>query len=150
MLSRALLLAGAAATLLAAFLPWVTVKGLTISLDLGLVGADVGAANRTVLGTDTALWPALVGAGAVVVLLALLGIARGLLLVLGVLVTAAGGLLLVYMANVIDFETRGDSAMERVLAGTVLSSSVGPGTPLLLAGGLAIIAGAILRRGRDH
>jgi hypothetical protein len=147
MLSRALLLAGAAATVLAAFLPWVTVKGLTISLDLGLVGADVGAANRTVLGTDTALWPALVGAGAVVAVLALLGIARALLLVLGVLVTAAGGLLLIYMANVIDVETRGDSAMERVLAGTVLSSSVGPGTPLLLAGGLAIIAGAALRRG---
>jgi hypothetical protein len=146
MLSRALLLAGAVATLLAAFLPWVTVKGLAVSLDLGLVGAEVGAGNRTVAGTDTALWPVLVVVAAVVAVLALLGIAKRAALVLGLLVTAAGGLLLVYMANVLDFETRGNDALTRALAQTLLSSSVGPGTPLLLAGGVAIVAGSLLRR----
>jgi len=145
MFSRALLLAGAVATLLAAVLPWVTVKGLSVSLDLGLVGADVGAGNRTVAGTDTALWPVLVGVALVVAVLALLGIARRVVLVLGLLVTVAGAGLLIYMANVIDVETRGDD-LQRVLADAVLSSSVGPGTPLLLAGGVAIVAGALLRR----
>jgi hypothetical protein len=144
------MLAGAAATILAAFLPWVTLKGLTVTLDLGLVGAEAGAGNRTVSGTDTSLWPALVALGVVVAALALFGIARGLVLALGLLVTVAGGLLLVYMANVIEIETRGggelERALKRALADALLSSSVGPGTPLLLAGGLAIVAGALLRR----
>ena len=91
------------------------------------------------------MWPVLVLAGAAAAALALLGVARRVLLVLGLLVTAAGALLLVYMANVIDFETRGDSALERAAADAVLSSSVGPGTPLLLAGGVAIVAGALVR-----
>jgi hypothetical protein len=144
------MLAGAAATILAAFLPWVTLKGLTVTLDLGLVGAETGAGNRTVSGTDTSLWPALVALGVIVAALALLGIARGLVLALGLLVTVAGGLLLVYMANVIEIETRGggelERALKRALTDALLSSSVGPGTPLLLAGGLAIVAGALLHR----
>jgi hypothetical protein len=147
MLSRAFILAGATATLLAAFLPWVTVKGLSVSLDLGLVGADVGAANRTVAGTDTSLWPVLVGIAGVVAVLGLLGVARRAVLVLGLLVTAGGALLLVYMANVLDIATRGKGGeLKRLLADALLSSSVGPGTPLLLAGGLAIVTGALLRR----
>jgi hypothetical protein len=141
------MLAGAAATILAAFLPWVTLKGLTVTLDLGLVGADAGVANRTVSGTDTSLWPALVAIGVVVAALALLGIARRLVLALGLLVTVAGGLLLFYMANVIDIATRGGGELEqelkRALADALLTSSVGPGTPLLLAGGVAIVAGAL-------
>jgi hypothetical protein len=144
------MLAGAAATVLAAFLPWVTLKGLTVTLDLGLVGAEAGAGNRTVSGTDTSLWPALVALGVVVAALALLGISRGLVLALGLLVAVAGGLLLVYVANVIEIETRGggelERALKRALADALLSSSVGPGTPLLLAGGLAIVAGALLQR----
>jgi hypothetical protein len=144
------MLAGAAATILAAFLPWVTLKGLTVTLDLGLVGAEVAPGSRTVSGTDTSLWPALVAVGVVVAALALLGIARGLVLALGLLVTVAGGLLLVYVANVIEIETRGGGELERslkrALADALLTSSVGPGTPLLLAGGVAIVAGALLRR----
>jgi hypothetical protein len=147
MLSRILLLGGACATLLAAVLPWVTVHGPSLDLDLGLVGARASTGDRTVAGLDTSLWPVLVGIAAVVALLALLGIARRVLLVLGLLVTAAGGLLLVYMANVIDFETRGDSGLERAAADALLSSTVGPGTPLLLAGGVAIVAGSLLLRG---
>ena len=146
MLSRVLLLAGAAATMIAAILPWVTVHGPTVALDLGLVGAEVRTGERTVAGTDTDLWPVLVVAGAAAMSLALLGVAWRVLLVLGLLVTAAGGVLLVYMANVIDFETRGNSPLERAAADAVLSSSVGPGTPLLLAGGVAIVAGALVRR----
>jgi hypothetical protein len=146
MLSRVLLLVGAAATLLAAFLPWVTVKGLSVSLDLGLVAADVTPGQRSVAGTDTALWPVLVVVAAVVAVLALLGVARRATLVLGLLVTAAGGLLLVYMVNVLDLATRDNDALTRALAQSLLSSSVGPGTPVLLAGGVAIVAGSLLRR----
>ena len=147
MLSKTLMLAGAAATILAAFLPWVTLKGVAVTFDLGLVGAEVVPGNRTVSGTDTPLWPALVAVGLVVAALALLGIARGLVLALGLLVTVAGGLLLFYMANVIDIETRGGGMFERelkrALADALLTSSVGPGTPLLLAGGVAIVVGAL-------
>jgi hypothetical protein len=50
------------------------------------------------------------------------------------------------MANVIDFETRGDSELKRAAADALLSSSIGPGTPLLIAGGVAIAAGAVLLR----
>jgi hypothetical protein len=147
MLSRVLLLGGAAATLLAALLPWVTVNGPRLSLDLGLVGADVSTGDRTVAGLDTSLWPVLAGVALVVAALALLGIARRALLVLGLLVTAAGALLLVYMANVIDIETKGSSALGQAAADALLTSSIGPGTPVLLAGGIAIVAGALLLRG---
>ena len=145
MISRVLSLGGAAAVVLAALLPWVTVKGPSLTLDLGLVGAQASAGDRTVAGVDTALWPVLVGVGAAVALLALLGVARRVLLVLGLLVTVAGALLLVYMVNVIDVETRDGGALERAAADALLTSSVGPGTPLLLAGGLAIVAGSLVR-----
>ena len=76
MLSRVLVLSGGAATILAAFLTWVTVNGLAVTLDLGLVGADLSAVNRTVAGTETSIWPAIVAAGALAAALALLGAAR--------------------------------------------------------------------------
>jgi hypothetical protein len=141
-----LLLGGATATILATLLPWVTVSGPSLTLALDLVGAQVRTGDRTVAGVDTALWPVLAGIAVVVAVLALLGVARRLLLVLGLLVTAAGALLLVYMANVIDIETRGNNELERAAAEALLSSSIGPGTPLLLGGGLAIVAGALLLR----
>lgn len=147
MLSRMLLLGGAAATLLAALLPWVTVSGPSLSLDLGLVGARAETGDRTVAGLDTSLWPVLIGVAAIVAALALLGIARRVLLVLGLLVTAAGALLLVYMANVIDIETKDSGELGRAAADALLTSSIGPGTPVLLAGGIAIVAGALLARG---
>ena len=145
MMSRVLSLGGEAAVVLAALLPWVTVKGPSLTLDLGLVGAQASAGDRTVAGVDTARGPVLVGVGAAVAVLALLGVARRVLLVLGLLVTVAGALLLVYMVNVIDVETRDGGALERAAADALLTSSVGPGTPLLLAGGLAIVAGSLVR-----
>jgi len=143
-LSRILLLGGATATILAALLPWVTARGPSLALDLGLVGARASAGERTVAGLDTALWPVLAAVAVVVAALALLGIARRVLLVRGLLVAVADGLLLYYIANVIDIETRGDSALKPAGADALLSSSTGPGTPLLLAGGIAIVAGALL------
>ena len=146
MLSRVLLLAGAAATVVAVLVPWVTVRGLAVPLDLGVVGAQAGARDLTVSGIETAVWPAPVVFGLVVAALALAGAARRVLLVLGLLVTLSGGALLAYVANVLDIETRGDGEVVRAAAGELLSSSIGPGPPLLLAGGLAIAGGALLRR----
>ena len=145
MISRALVLGGAAAGVLAALLPWVTVKGPSLTLDLGVIGAHAAPADRTVRGLDTALWPALVAVGAAVAVLALFGVARRILLVLGLLVTVAGALLLVYMANVIEIETRDGGALRKAAADALLTSAIGPGTPLLLAGGIAIVAGSLVR-----
>lgn len=147
MLSRVLLLGGATATLLAAVLPWVTVNGPSLTLDLGLVGARADGGDRTVVGLDTSLWPVLAGTAVIVAALALPGVARRVLLVLGLLVTAAGALLLVYMVNVIDIETKDSGELEQAAADALLTSSLGPGTPVLLAGGIAIVAGALLARG---
>lgn len=146
MLSRVLVLSGGAATILSAFLTWVTVTGLAVTLDLGLVGADLSAGNRTVAGTETSIWPAIVAAGALAAVLALLGAARRLLIGLGLLTTFAGGLLLAYMADVIEVETRGNNELERAAARSLLDSTVGPGTPLLLAGGVLVALGALTRR----
>jgi hypothetical protein len=148
-IARALVLAGAAATILSALLTWVTVTGLTATLDLGLLGARLAAGDRTVSGTDTALWPAIVVAGVLAAVLGVLGIARRLIVGLGLLTAAAGGLLLAYMANVIDLETRGHGELERAAARSLLDSSVGPGTPLLLAGGVLIALGGLLARRRS-
>jgi hypothetical protein len=146
-ISKVLGLAGAAATILSALLTWVTVTGLAVTLDLDLISADVGAGNRTVAGTDTVLWPAIVVAGALAAVLALLGVARWLLICLGLITALAGGLLLAYMANVIELETRDGARIEQDTARTLLDSTVGPGTPLLLAGGVLILL-AGLARGR--
>jgi len=147
-ISRALVLAGGVATILSALLTWVTVTGLVATLDLDLISADVGAGNRTVAGTDTVLWPALVAVGVVAAVLALLGVGRVLLVGLGLLTTIAGGLLLAYMANVIELETRDGAQLEQAGARSLLDSTVGPGTPLLLAGGLLILLGGLTARRR--
>ena len=144
MIPRALILAGAAATLLSAFLPWVTVKGLPVTLDLGLVGAEVSLGSRTVAGTDTVLWPGLVAIAVVVAALGLFGVAWRLVFMIGLIVSVAGGVLLFYVANVIDLETRGSNQLMRAAADALLSSSVGPGTPLMLGGGVAIVIGSLL------
>jgi len=145
-IARALGLAGSAATILSAFVTWVTVTGLTATLDLDVISADVGAANRTVSGTDTVLWPALVAIGVIAAILALLGVGRILLVGLGLLTTLAGGLLLAYMANVIELETRDGAQLERAGARSLLDSTVGPGTPLLLAGGMLVLLGGLAQR----
>ena len=144
MLSRAVVLAGAAAVLGSVTVPWVTVKGaLPGRLDLGVLGADVSPLGKTVSGTDTKAWPIVVGVGAVVAVLALLCLARKLLVLLGVLTTLAGGALLYYVQNVVDIETRGDT-LKHSLATAALDSSAGAGPILLLAGGLAILVGALI------
>lgn len=142
--SRVVVLAGAAAVLGSVTLPWVTVKGaLPSKLDLGVLGAQVSPLGKTVSGTDTKAWPIVAGVGAVAAILALLGLARKLLLLLGLVTTLAGGALLYYVLNVVDIETKGD-ALKHALATTALSSSTGAGPVLLLAGGLAILVGSLI------
>ena len=142
---RLLLLAGAAGLALSVLLPWVTVKGLSPSLDLGVLGADITPASKTVAGVETSVWPVCVGVAAVVCVLTLLNAGRKLLAVVGLLVTAAGGALVYYCANVIDIETSDRGPIARALADALVDSSTGPGPPLILASGIAILAGALLR-----
>ena len=140
--SRLLLLAGAGGIALAALLPWVTIGGLT--LDLGIIGAEVSPGARTVSGTDTSYWPVLLGAGALVAVLALLNVARRLLIVVGAVAIAAGGALLYYVSNAVEIAAEGRSVVEQALANTLISSSAGAGPPLLMASGAAIVIGALL------
>ena len=142
--SRLLLLAGAAGMALSALLPWVTIQG--IGLDLGLVGAEVSPGARTVNGIDTSIWPVILAVAGVVAILALLNLARKLLLVVGLLVIAAGGALLYYVSNAVELETDDRGPIAQMIADAVITSSTGPGTPLLLASGLAIAVGALLAR----
>jgi len=143
MLSRILVLVGAAAMLGSVTLPWVTVKGaLPRQLNLGLLGADVGPLSKTVSGTDTKAWPVVAAVGAVIAVLAALGLARKVLVLLGLLTTLAGGALLYYVLNVIDIETKGDT-LKNALATAALDSSAGAGPFLLLAGGVCILVGAL-------
>ncbi len=142
--SRVVVLAGAAAVLVSVTVPWVTVKGaLPSRLNLGVLGASVSPLGKTVSGTDTKAWPVVAGVGAVVAVLALFGLARKLLMLVGLLTTLAGGALLYYVLNVVDIETKGDT-LKHALATTALSSSTGAGPVLLLAGGLAILIGSLV------
>jgi len=144
MISRILVLVGAAAVLGSVTLPWVTVKGaLPSTLDLGLLGAKVSPLGKTVSGTQTKAWPIVVAVGAVIAVLALVGVARKLILLLGLLTTVAGGALLYYVMNVVDIETKGDT-LKNALAKMALDSSAGAGPFLLIAGGLAIAIGSLL------
>ncbi len=140
---RFLLLAGALGLALSVLLPWVTVKGPGLNIDLGIVGAKVSSGSRTVAGVETSVWPVAVGLAALVAVMTLLGFATRLLAIVGVLVTLAGAALLYYCANVLDIETSGNS-VKRLISDAVLTSSTGPGPPLILASGMAILAGALL------
>jgi hypothetical protein len=142
--SRLLVLAGAAGMALSALLPWVTIKG--IGLDLGVIGASTSLGARTVTGTDTSIWPLILAIAVVVAILAVLNLARKLLIALGLLVIVAGGGLLYYVSNAVEIETRGHGAIEQLVAQALITSSTGPGTPLLIASGLAIVGGALLAR----
>jgi hypothetical protein len=138
-----LLLAGAAGLALSVLLPWVTVKGPGLNLDLGIVGAKVTSGSRTVAGVETSIWPVAVGIAVLVLVLTLLGVASRLLALVGLVVTAAGAALLYYCSNVLDIETSG-SALKRAISDAVLTSSVGPGPPLIIFSGLAILIGGLL------
>lgn len=142
MIARLLVLAGAGAVGASAFLPWVTVEGAP--LDLDLLNTRIAATGRTVSGTETPAWPFLVGLAGLVGALALFNLARKLLVVLGLLTTVAGAGLVYYVMNVVDIETSGD-AIRSTVAGALVQSTAEPGPFLLLAGGLAVLIGAVLR-----
>ncbi|HEV7536880.1 MAG TPA: Trp biosynthesis-associated membrane protein [Acidimicrobiia bacterium] len=141
MLSRILMLVGAAAVLGSVTVPWVTVKGAPLHLDL--LGAGTSPLSKTVSGTDTKAWPFVAAVGAVVAALALFGLARKIVLLLGLVTTLAGGGLLYYVMNVVDIETKGDT-IKNTLANATIASSAGAGPVLLLAGGLCILIGALV------
>ena len=140
---RMLLLAGALGLALSVLLPWVMVKGPGLSIDLGVIGAKVSGGSRTVAGVETSVWPVAVGVAVLVVILTLLGVAARLLALVGLVVTLAGAALLYYCANVLDIETSG-SSVKRLISDALLTSSTGPGPPLILASGLAILVGGLL------
>jgi hypothetical protein len=142
---RMLLLAGALGLALSVLLPWVTVNGPVVSIDLGIVGSEITTGSRTVEGIETSVWPFAVGVALLVVVLAILGVAARLLAAVGLLVTIAGAALLYYCANVLDIETSG-STVKRGLSEALLTSSTGPGPPLILASGFAILVGGLLSR----
>ncbi|HYH50276.1 MAG TPA: hypothetical protein VEG38_12090 [Acidimicrobiia bacterium] len=145
MLSRILVLAGAAAVAGSVTLPWAkvtsAVPGIS-GLDFDLLGAQISEPGMSVSGTDTKAWPAVVAVGGVIALLALLGLARKLLLLLGVVTTLGGAALLYYVLNVVDIKTEGNALQP--VAQAALDSSAGAGPMLLLAGGLAILIGALI------
>jgi hypothetical protein len=143
-IGRLLLLAGAAGLALSVLLPWVTVSGLSLNLDLGVVGAEITPASKTVAGVETSVWPVFVGVAAVVAVLTLLNVAHKLLAVVGLAVAVAGGALVYYCANVVDIETSDSGPIARALADALVESSTGPGPPLVVASGIAILAGALL------
>jgi hypothetical protein len=140
---RLLLLAGAFGLALSVLLPWVTIKGPGLAINLGIIGARVSGGSRTVAGVETSLWPIAVGLAVLVAALTLLGVATRLLAFVGVLVTLAGAALLYYCANVLDIATSSNS-IKRLISDAVLTSSTGPGPPLILASGIAILVGALL------
>lgn len=142
-IARLLLLAGAAGVIGTAFLPWVTVSGAPIDLDILQVG--ITGVGETVSGTDTVAWPGVVGVGAVIAVLALLNLARKLLLLLGLVVTVAGAGLVYYVMNVVDIEAQGNIIKE-TLAGALVSSTAEAGPFLLLASGIVILVGVALNR----
>ena len=145
-IGRVLVLLGAGAVALGAVLPWVTVKGLEVSLDLGVVGASAVPGAETVAGSDTSLWPVLVGGAALVAILGLFGVVRWVLAGAGLILGLAGGALLYYVANVVEIETRDAGGLRREVLESLLTGSVGLGPPLIVAGGAAILAGALVGR----
>ena len=143
--SRLLLLAGAGAMAMSVLLTWVTIRGPAVALELELIGAQLAPGSRTVAGTDTSLWPFIAGVAVLVAILGgVLNVARRLLLAAGLLVIAAGGALQYYVSNVVEIEGSGRGAVGDVVAEALISATAGPGPPVLLAGGIAIVAGALL------
>ena len=144
MLSRILVLVGAAAVLGSVTVPWVKIEGaLPARLHLGLLGANADPLSKTVSGTDTKVWPVVAGVGAVVAALALLGLARKLLMLIGLVTTLAGGGLLYYVLHAVDLATK-DDTLKNTLATAALHNSAGAGPFLLMAGGLCVLIGAIV------
>jgi Tryptophan-associated transmembrane protein (Trp_oprn_chp) len=142
-LGRLLAIAGAIGVLVSVLLPWVTVSGTPLDVNLGLLSVDVTPGGRTVAGTGTSIWPVLFGVGLLAAVLALVPRTGRVLVVLGGLVAIAGAGLTYYVANIIQFKTDQHGAIVRLLARATLTSSIGPGPPLLLASGLVILVGGM-------
>jgi hypothetical protein len=140
-LGRLLSIAGGLGVLVSVFLPWVTVSGTPLDLNLGLLSVDVAPGGQTVSGTGTSIWPAVVGVGLLVMVLSLLPRAGRLLVVLGGLITLAGAGLVYYVENIIKFKTDQHGEIVRLLAKATITSSTGSGPPLLLASGVVILIG---------
>lgn len=140
---RLLLLLGAAGVVLATFLPWVTVEGRPLRLDV--LGHHL--TGKHVSGDDTAVWPIVVGVGAFIGLLAVVSRLRRLAGLLGLLVALAGGALIYYATNLIDIELSGRSALERAAANAAVSTSAEVGAFVLLGSGVLIMIGAFSGHG---
>jgi|GEM_PF-2490524 len=139
---RLLVLAGAVGAALSVVLPWLQVRGALPRLSV--LGAALGPGHRTVNGSDTSAWPVLVAAAALAGLLAVLGRARRVAVVLGALITLAGTGLVYYLQHVVDLRTAGKPALERDLAHLALDTSVQSGPFVLLAAGVLTTLGAML------
>lgn len=139
--------AGAVAIAIAVALPWVTLEG-RLPLGLTVLGAEVAAGLRTVHGFDTDAAPALFAVAAIAAVLSILNRARRVRLGLGVLVLAASGGLIYYLANVVQFQTSDRTVLERTAADLVLGSSLGAGPFVLAAGGAALVASSLKRGSR--
>lgn len=141
---RVLTLVGAAMIALGAVLPWVVVEGVPLKLDW--LDVRVPVSGREVSGTDTLLWPVLLGLAAVLAALGLFARAWRVLLGLGLLALVGAGALMYYLRNVIEIETSGRSALEQTLAEVAVRAPVQSGPYLLLVGALFTVAGALTRR----
>ena len=141
---RVLTLIGAAMLALGAVLPWIVVEGVPLKLDWLDVRVPVN--GREVSGTDTPLWPFLLGLAAVIAVLGVLARAWRVLLGLGLLTLVGTGALMYYLRNVIEIETSGRSGLEQTLAEVAVRAPVQSGPYLLLVGALFIVAGALTRR----
>jgi hypothetical protein len=137
---RLLALVGALGVVVSTFLPWVSVQGIPLHLDL--LGGNVTGLHTTVSGTDTKAWPPLLIVGAAAALLALFGVLRRLLVLIGLLTTLAGAGLVYYVTHVIDIETSGDS-LKRAAAQLAVESSAKSGPFVLLVGGICLFLGAL-------
>jgi len=138
---RLLALVGALGVVVSTFLPWVTVQGVPLHLDL-LGGTKISGLRTTVSGTDTKAWPPLLIVGGVAALLALFGVLRKLLVLIGLLAVLAGAGLVYYVQHVIDIETSGDT-LKRTVAQLAVESSTKSGPFVLLAGGVCLFLGAL-------
>lgn len=140
---RLLTVLGAVGVLVSVLLPWVTVSGTPLDIDLGLLSVDVVPGGRTVAGTGTSAWPVVLAAGLLVLGLSVVPRAGRLIAALGGLIALAGAGLVYYAEHIIRFKTEQHGAIVALIAKATITSSTGPGPPLLLISGLVILVGGL-------
>jgi hypothetical protein len=148
LLGRLLTILGGLGVLVSVFLPWVTVAGTPLDVNLGLLSVDLDPGGRTISGTGTSVWPIVCVVGLLVLALSLVPRAGRLLALLGALVAVAGAGLVYYVENIVKFKSDGHGALVGLIAKATITSSSGPGPPLLLFSGLVILVGGIAAAGR--